>query len=198
MEARRMRYAKVIEETASLVVGKARHKRRCIECRFQQKLYRNFLRGHLNAPIVTCHDTPGIHIIFNRLFHGLLPRLRGETDLHPTHWCFANFANQQDRHPTRDQILRIRCPACEKWQNSRAFGMTPVDAEGTCSSAEYFSPVLKGSMIRMEQSSPLCHYCRATTHGKEATATRLADVALEMLRKDIFSALQKVWNNWEY
>ncbi|KAK0667870.1 hypothetical protein QBC41DRAFT_190744, partial [Cercophora samala] len=68
---------KLLEEAAVHMVGKARHKRRCIECKFQRKRFHNYQRlcGHPDAPIVTCSDSTGLPFEFTSLFPGLFPKV---------------------------------------------------------------------------------------------------------------------------
>ncbi|KAK0747432.1 hypothetical protein B0T21DRAFT_406062 [Apiosordaria backusii] len=173
-----------VEETAPLIVGKARHKRRCIECKFRRNLYSNLLCGDSNAPIVTCHDAPGINITSSWLFPGLLPNRRA-----PETECRSFMAGPRNWDYDGPRILRIRCPGCEKWQRSRAFGTTLVEVGPWRSSV---NGAWRDSAIKMDQSSPLCHYCHVKTHGKAATAARLTEVALDVLGKELDQHLNDI------
>lgn len=57
VEEVRRKHENCIEETSPHIVGKARHERRCVECKFQRNLYRDrpahqLLCGNTDAPII--------------------------------------------------------------------------------------------------------------------------------------------------
>ncbi|KAK4199429.1 hypothetical protein QBC40DRAFT_153012, partial [Triangularia verruculosa] len=75
-EALKAEHLQCFRETTWIITGRARHERRCIECKFQQQGYTNLLCGNPNAPIVTCYRSENMRLTFNWLFPGLLPKMR--------------------------------------------------------------------------------------------------------------------------
>lgn len=153
------------QEAEHYICGTSRHRRRCLECKYQRGHWSR--RGAPEGGRTEVPLVPSRMLRFaeqwDRYFPGLVEPL-------PPGECPRRFMVYSDNAFDNTYSLRVaRCPSCSTWQEEGAFRRwKPFDLRGPPS---------------WPAGSVLCNDCHLATHRDPASLAReLSDLALRMLR----------------